>query len=243
MSRKGRAGFAYRDGDSFLHQADARSKLAALVVVSVALTWASAGATAAIGVIAYVIARSAGVQGRELLRDIRLVLLILVVGTGARALSDPEGILVGAFAGTVASGRFVVIIALAYVVSATTRPADVRLAVESFLAPIPLVNEKDWGTMFAVAARFFPLVSDEARRVREARKARLGDEQSWYTRVRSIAFASLTRSFRRADTLALAMESRGYDSARTSLRKLEWESTDTAFLVVSVGISVLVYAL
>ena len=243
MSRKGRAGFAYRDGDSFLHQADARAKLTALVVVSVALTWASAGATAAMAVLAYVVARSAGVTARELLHDIRLVLLILVVGAGARALSDPEGIIAGAFAGTVASGRFVVIIALAYVVSATTRPADVRLAVESFLAPAPFVNEKDWGTMFAVAARFFPLVSDEARRVREAREARLGDEQSWYTRVRSTAFGSLTRSFRRADTLALAMESRGYDSARTSLRKLEWKSTDTALLAVTVGVSVLVYAL
>jgi len=240
---QGRAGFAYREGGGFLHRADARAKLAALVVVSVALTWASAGATAAIGVIAYVVARSAGITARELLHDIRLVLLILVVGAGARALSDPEGIVAGAFAGTVASGRFVVIIALAYVVSATTRPADVRLAVESFLSPIPFMHEKDWGTMFAVAARFFPLVSDEARRVREARKARLGDKQGWYTRVRSTAFGSLTRSFRRADTLALAMESRGYDSARTSLRKLEWESTDTALLAVTVGVSVLVYAL
>jgi len=238
-----RTGFAYSEGNSFLHKTDARAKLVALVVVSVALTWASAGATVAIGVLAYVFARSVGVTARELLRDIRLVLLILVVGAGARALSDPEGIVAGAFAGTVASGRFVVIIALAYVVSATTRPADVRLAVESFLAPVPFVNEKDWGTMFAVAARFFPLISDEARHVREARKARLGDEQRWYTRVRSTAFALLTRSFRRADTLALAMESRGYDSARTSLRKLEWKSTDTALVVVSVGVSVLAYTL
>ncbi|MDZ7688162.1 MAG: energy-coupling factor transporter transmembrane protein EcfT [Halobacteriales archaeon] len=241
MSRKGRAGFAYRDGDTFLHTADARAKLVALVVVSLALTWASAPATVSVGVLAYVVALSAGVQGREVLRDVRLVLLILVVGAGARALSDPEGIVAGAFAGTVASGRFVVIIALAYVVSATTRPADVRLAVESFLAPVPFVNEKDWGTMFAVAARFFPLVSDEVRRVREARKARLGDEQRWYTRVRSTAFASLTRSFRRADTLALAMESRGYDSRRTSLRSLEWKSVDTAFVVVSCGVGVLAY--
>ena len=236
-----RAGFAYRESDSFLHQADARAKLVSLVVVSVALTWASAGATAAMAFLAYVIARSAGVEGRELLRDIRLFLLILVVGAGARALSDPEGIIAGAFAGTVASGRFVVIIALAYVVSATTRPADVRVAVESFLAPVPFVNEKDWGTMFAVATRFFPLVYEEARRVREAREARLGDEQPWYTRVRSAAFGSLTRSFRRADTLALAMESRGYDSDRTSLRSLEWKSTDTAFVVASFGVAVLAY--
>lgn len=243
MSQQRRAGFAYREGDTLLRAADARAKLVALVVVSLALTWASAGAILAVGFLTYFVVRSEGVKGRELLRDIRLVLLILVVGAGARALSDPEGIVAGVAAGTVAAGRFVVIIALAYIFSATTRPSDVRLAIESLLAPVPFVNEKDWGTMFAVAARFFPLVSDEARRVREAREARLGDEQRWYTRVRSTAFASLTRSFRRADTLALAMESRGYDSRRTSLRRLEWKNTDTAFVVVSFAVAVLVYAL
>lgn len=241
MSGGGRAGFAYREGDTALRAADARAKLVSLVVVSLALTWASPGATVGVGVLAYFVARSEGIEGRELLHDVRLVLLILVVGAGARTLSDPEGIVAGAAAGTVAAGRFVVIIALAYVFSATTRPADVRLAVESFLAPLPFVNEKDWGTMFVAAARFFPLVSEEAHRVREARKARLGDEQGWYTRMRSTAFASLTRSFRRADTLALAMESRGYDSRRTSLRKLEWRSTDTAITVVSFAVAVLVY--
>lgn len=238
----GRASFAYRDSDSFLHDADARAKLTGLVVVSVALTWASAGATVAVGVLAYAAALSADVRARELLHDVRLVLVILVVGAGARALSDPEGFVAGAAAGTVAAGRFVVIIALAYVVSATTRPADVRLAVESFLSPVPLVNEKDWGTMFATAARFFPLVSEEARRVREARKSRLGDEQGWYTRVRSTAFASLTRSFRRADTLALAMESRGYSSERTSLRRLEWQHSDTALLCAAAVVAFLAYA-
>jgi biotin transport system permease protein len=241
MSRKGHAGFAYREGDTFLHTTDARAKLISLVVVSLALTWASAAATVAFGVLSYFVARSAGVGGRELLRDVRLVVLIIVVGVGARALSDPEGVVSGATAGAVAGGRFVVIIVLAYVVSATTRPADVRLAVEGFLAPVPYVDEKDWGTMFAVATRFFPLVYEEARRVREAREARLGDEQPWYTRVRSAAFGSLTRSFRRADTLALAMESRGYDSDRTSLRSLEWKSTDTAFVVASFGVAVLAY--
>ncbi len=241
MSKDGRAGFAYRDADTFLHTTDARAKLVSLVVVSLALTWASAMATAAVGVLAYAVARSAGVRGRELLHDIRLVLLILVVGAGARALSDPEGLAAGAAAGTVAAGRFVVIIALAYVLSATTRPSDVRLAVESFLAPVPFLNGKDWGTMFAAAARFFPLVSDEVRRVREARRARLGDRQGRYTRVRSTAFGVLTRSFRRADTLALAMESRGYDSRRTSLRSLEWKVTDTAFVVAASGVGVLVY--
>jgi len=138
--------FAYRDRDTYLHSADARAKLVALVAVSLALTWASAAATAAVGTGAYVAALSAGVRGRDLLHDIRLVLVILVVGAAARALSDPEGIVAGAAAGAVASGRFVVIIALAYVVSATTRTGDVRLAVEFFLAPLPRVNEKDWGT-------------------------------------------------------------------------------------------------
>ncbi len=237
-----RAGFAYREGDTVLHAADARGKLVSLVVVSVALSWASAGATVGVGVLAYAVAVSAGVRARDVLRDVRLVVVILVVGAGARALSDPEGFVAGAEAGTVAAGRFVVIIALAYVFSATTRPVDVRLSVEYFLGPLPFVNAKDWGAMFAAAARFFPLVSEETRRVREARKSRLGDEQRWYTRVRSTAFGSLTRSFRRADTLALSMESRGYSSERTSLRRLEWRRADTAIVCASVVVAVLAYA-
>ena len=237
-----RAGFAYSEGDTFLHASDARAKFAGLVFVSLSLTWASAGAIVGVGVLAYATALSAEVRTRDVLRDVRLVVVILIVGAGARALSDPEGFVAGAEAGTIASGRFVVIIALAYVFSSTTRPADVRLSVECFLAPLPFVNEKDWGSMFAAAARFFPLVSEEARRVREARKSRMGDEQGWYTRVRSTAFASLTRSFRRADTLALAMESRGYSSERTSLRKLEWRRADTALVCASVVVAALAYA-
>jgi biotin transport system permease protein len=236
-------GFAYRDGNSFLHSVDARAKLGSLVVVSLAVMSASAYATAAAGVIAYAVARSAGVSAWELLRDARVVLLVIIVGTAGRALSDPEGVVAGAEAGAVASGRFVVIIALAYVVSATTRPGDVRLAVESFFAPVPGVNESDWGTMFAVSARFFPLVFEEAGRVREARKARLGGRQRWYGRVRSTAFTLLSRSFRRADTLALAMESRGYSSDRTSLRKLKWKGSDTAVVASSVAVAVLLVVL
>ena len=232
-----RAGFAYRDDDTFLHGVDARAKLVALVAVSLALTWASAVATAAVGVLTYAAARSAGVAGRELLRDVRLVLVILVVGTVARAASDPAGIVTGTAAGVVASSRFVVIISLAYVVSATTRPGDVRLAVEAFLAPVPRVKETDWGTMFSTAARFFPLVFEESRRVREARKARLGGQRGWYSRVRSTAFTLLTRTFRSADTLALAVEARGYSSERTSLRRLRWRRTDTAFVAVAVIVS------
>ena len=238
-----RAGFAYRDDETLLHAVDARAKLVALVAVSFGLTWASAGATVGVGIVGYAAARSGGVGVYELLRDVRLVLFIIVVGTVARSLSDPAGVVAGAAAGTVASARFVVIIALAYVVSATTRPGDVRLAVESFLAPVPRVEESDWGTMFSTAARFFPLVFEESRRVREARKARLGGERSWYSRVRSTAFTLLTRSFRRADTLALAVEARGYSSERTSLRELEWKSRDTGVVVAAGVVAVLAFLL
>lgn len=232
-----RPGFAYRDGEGVLHRADARAKLVGLVVVSLALARASGPATAGVGLVAYLAARSAGVGVRELLRDARLVLFVIIVGTVARAVSDPDGIAEGAVAGTVVSARFVVIIALAYVVSATTRPGDVRLAVEWFLAPVPRVNETDWGTMFAAAVRFFPLVFDESKRVREARRARLGGRQPWHRRVRSTAFTLLTRSFRRADTLALAMEARGYSGERTSLRSLGWKRDDTALVGASVIIA------
>jgi biotin transport system permease protein len=238
-----RPGFAYREGEAFLHGVDPRAKLVALVVVSLALTAASAVVTVAVGAFAYAVALSADVSARELLRDVRLVLVVLVVGTAARAASEPAGVVAGAAAGVVASARFVVIIVLAYVVSATTRPGDVRLAVESFLAPVPRVEAADWGTMFSAAARFFPLVFNESGRVREARAARLGGRRSWYARVRSTAFALLTRSFRRADTLALAMRARGYSVERTSLRALEWKRTDTAVVAGSVCIAAVAVAL
>lgn len=238
-----RPGFAYRDGDTFLHGADARAKLFSVVTISLALARASAVVTVAVGVLAYLAARSAGVSARELLRDVRLVLVILVVGTVARAVSDPAGIVAGTAAGVVVSARFVVIIALAYVVSATTRPGDVRLAVEWFLAPVPGVKETDWGTMFAAAARFFPVVFEESRRVREARKARLGGRRRWYSRVRSTAFTLLTRSFRRADTLALAIEARAYSSDRSSLRKLQWERADTLMVIASIVVAGVAVAL
>jgi len=137
----------------------------------------------------------------------------------------------------------VLLIALALVVSSSTPAADVGLAVEWLLRPVPLVNETDWATMFAAAVRFFPLIGEEVDVVRDAQRARLGDERGTVSRLVGLLVAVVAGTLRRADALALAMRARGYRGTRTSRRALRFDRLDVALLLGSVGWAVAVAVL
>lgn len=240
-----RSAAATGERSGWLRRRDARAKLGGLVAVSLGVTVAGptgllAGAVTAGGAVA-----AAGLRFRAVAWQLRAVLPIVALGTLARA-ATVEGALWsldGLVAGLVASGRFVVLVAFALAVSSTTPAADLALAIEWVLAPIPFVAATDWATMFGAAVRFFPLIGDEVATVRDAQRARLGDRRGVVSRLVGLLVASVASTLRRADALALAMRSRAYTGTRTSRRRLRFRAPDGAMLVGAATWSVAVAVL
>lgn len=93
--------------------------------------------------------------------------------------------------------------------------------------------------MMSIALRFIPILMDEANRIMSAQKARGADFEtgSLLRRARSLIpllVPLFVSAFRRANDLALAMESRGYHGGegRTKMKPLVYQKIDYAAYVI-----------
>lgn len=112
--------------------------------------------------------------------------------------------------------RLGLLILQAALVTATTAPLDLVAGMERLLRPLRRcgVPAHDLAMMTGLALRFVPVLADEAQRIAAAQAARGADLQSpGRARLRALValvVPMLLGVFRRADRLAVAMESRGY---------------------------------
>jgi energy-coupling factor transport system permease protein len=96
--------------------------------------------------------------------------------------------------------------------------------------------------MMSIALRFIPTLMEETEKIMKAQTARGVDFSSGpiKDRVKSIVpllVPLFVSSFKRAEELATAMESRGYrgGEGRTKYRQLNWKTSDS-LLMVSIGV-------
>jgi biotin transport system permease protein len=106
------------------------------------------------------------------------------------------------------STRIVVLVALAGLITLTTRTGDLMGTVERVLSPL-----RRWGVdparpalVMSLALRSIPVVAALARRIREAQIAR-GRERD----VRAFAVPLVVGALRQADALCEALQARGLD--------------------------------
>jgi energy-coupling factor transport system permease protein len=97
--------------------------------------------------------------------------------------------------------------------------------------------------VLGIAFRFIPTLEQEANRLLLARRAR-GTARSWVGRIRqlpAILVPLFVGAFRRADALAIAMESRGFavGVSRSSFIETHFRFLDLAVLISGAGITVL----
>ena len=148
--------------------------------------------------------------------------------------------------------RFVLIIFFSTLLTLTTTPLSLSDAVESLLKPFePLkIPAHEIGLMLSLSLRFVPTLMDDTTRIMNAQKARGVDfgEGNLLQKVKSIIpiliplFAS---SFKRADALAIAMESRGYrgGDGRTKFRLLKWKTMDTIAILLVLILGIVLFLL
>jgi len=138
--------------------------------------------------------------------------------------------------------RLLTLVSVTSLLTLTTSPVSLTDAITNILSPLRVfkVPVDDIALVFSIALRFIPTIADEADRIVTAQTARGAQFSSGglLTRIKAwipVLIPLLVQLFRRADNLAIAMESRCYvGQGRTRLRELHWRTNDT--LVVGIVI-------
>ncbi|SYZ73916.1 Energy-coupling factor transporter transmembrane protein EcfT [Candidatus Zixiibacteriota bacterium] len=254
----------YRPHDSFGHRLDPRAKILCaifLMIISIFTT----------SFIFYLFI-IAGLGAMLLLSDISIKVilknsrpfLVLVLITALYHLlfsardTHPIGELFGfkltegGLAMAVAfSLRMLVFVGIAFFVSLTTMPADMAETLVRWLRParrlgVPI---NDIGLMVFIAMRFIPVLAEELDTIKKAQIVRgvnfSGGLKNRAKKMTVLLIPVFQAAIRRADDLAIAIESRGYISGavRSSLRVYKFRWADWLFLAAAVISSSIIFLL
>lgn len=194
---------AYVVGRSPLHRAPAGPKLAALMACSLALLLVRDAV--GVGLAALAVAglyAVAGLGWRAAWGQVRPLRLFLPVVFAL------QWWLMDLTSAAVLSTRLLVLVALAGLVTCTTRASDLLAAIERGLSPLERVgvDVERIALVLALALRSVPVIADLAGRVRDAQRAR-GHERD----VRAFAVPLVVGAMRQADALGEALRARGFD--------------------------------
>ncbi len=149
--------------------------------------------------------------------------------------------------------RIVLLVAGASMLTLTTSPIALTDGIEKLLTPLKVFHfpAHELAMMMTIALRFVPTLMDESEKIRNAQMSRGADFESGniFKRVKSmipILIPLFVSSFRKADELATAMESRCYHGGegRTRMHQLRFRKEDLfAILITLLFIAVLVLIL
>ena len=137
--------------------------------------------------------------------------------------------------------RILLLVSVAGLLTATTAPVALADGMEDLLSPLKKLQfpAHEFAMMMTIALRFIPTLDEEARKIIAAQSARGADfgEGGLIRRSRALIplLVPLTvGAFRRADELAEAMESRGYQggTGRTRYRELRFHFRDALALAI-----------
>ena len=153
----------------------------------------------------------------------------------------------GVFTGFFMVSRILLLIMFTSILTLTTSPLELTDGIEYLLKPLARFGlpAGELAMMMTIALRFIPTLLEEAEKIMKAQKARGADFESGNIIQRAKALVPLLvplfiSAFRRADELALAMESRCYrgGTSRTRLHELKLESTDVYLFLLAAALAV-----
>jgi energy-coupling factor transport system permease protein len=148
--------------------------------------------------------------------------------------------------------RFFLLILMTSILTLTTTPIEITDGLESLLAPLNKIKfpVHELALMMSISLRFIPTLMQETDKIMKAQTARGVDFSSGPIKERIKAIIPLliplfVSSFKRAEELAVAMESRGYrgGEGRTKYRQLNWGLKDTAMLAMLAALTLVLILL
>lgn len=137
--------------------------------------------------------------------------------------------------------RFIFLVLGPSLLTLTTTPVELTDGIESLLAPLKLIKVPvhELAIIMSIALRLIPTLVEETGKIMNAQKARCADFESGNLFKKAKALMPVliplfVSSFRRADELSYAMDSRCYrgSKGRTKMKKLKFGLRDLFSLIV-----------
>jgi energy-coupling factor transporter transmembrane protein EcfT len=242
----------YISRSSLIHRLDPRVKLTAALVLSIVILKGDVLTQCWITAFLLILVPASGLHPGHIRAAFRPMLfflgllffvhLLFTTGTPLppfppwRVTITYEGFYTGAFV----IWQFSLLILSASILTMSTSPGELISGIERLLRPLKRlgVPSHDLALMISVALRFVPTILDELEKIREAQTARGACFKTGPVLGRMKATASLLipliqSIMRRADALAMAMESRGYNRGpRTYMRELRMDRKDYLAMLI-----------
>ena len=243
----------YIPGNSIVHRLDPRSKLVAMILLIISVFWANNPITNVILFVATgIFVALSEVPLSFFIKGLKSMFFLITFTTlfqlffisGGQVLFEMGFIKIttqGIEQAGIIFCRFVLIIFFSTLLTLTTMPLSLATAVESLLGPLKRfkVPVHEIGLMLSMSLRFVPTLMDDTIRIMNAQKARGVDfgEGNIIQKVKAmipILIPLFATSLKRADSLATAMEARGYQggNGRSQYRQLNWMHKDSMALLL-----------
>ena len=254
----------YIPGNSIVHRLDPRSKLVAMILLIMIVFWANNPITNLIlFVVTGIFVALSEVPLSFFIKGLRSMFFLIAFTTlfqlffisGGHVLFEMGFIKITSY-GIEQAGiifcRFVLIIFFSTLLTLTTMPLSLATAVESLLGPLKRfkVPVHEIGLMLSMSLRFVPTLMDDTIRIMNAQKARGVDfgEGNVIQKVKAmipILIPLFATSLKRADSLATAMEARGYQggNGRSQYRQLNWMNKDSVALLLVCVLGLILFLL
>jgi energy-coupling factor transport system permease protein len=247
----------YMPAQSFLHRLDPRAKLVVSSLFIISCFLVNAWTFLAVFLILEGIAiASTGLPVSFFLRNLRPVLFFVFLTVGLQVFFNHQGNIIfelgflrvtdqGLSLGLFMAVRLVIVIIMSTLLTLTTKPSDLTLALESLMKPLKAVKfpVAELALMISIALRFVPTLFEETHKILKSQASRgvdikEGSIKEKISQLISLLVPLFILSFKRAEDLANAMEVRGYvpGRPRTSITQLHWTSTDTILMIFGMGL-------
>ena len=240
----------YFPGDTVVHRLDPRTKLLLVIVYIVGLFnsagWASYAFVIIVTALSMAISK---IKPKSALKGLKpLVIIIILTAVLNIFYTDGtpivEGWIItweGIERAVMMSLRIILLIVGTFMLTYTTSPIALTDGLEIMMGPLKKIKipVHEMSMMMSMALRFIPTLIEETDKIMSAQKARGADFDSGNLFQRAKALLPIlvplfVSAFRRADELAVAMESRCYHGgkARTRMKQMRMQGIDAWALVL-----------
>ncbi|MFW6006578.1 MAG: energy-coupling factor transporter transmembrane component T family protein [Bacillota bacterium] len=248
-------------GDSIIHNLDPRIKIINTMIAIIALFLISQFTGFGIFTIfVIIIIGISGVGYKRVLKGLKPILFLIMLTLILHIFLTRGGDIIwqwkfirieeeGLFRGFFMVSRILLLITYTTILTLTTSPLKLTEGIEYILSPFKKIGvpAAELSMMMTIALRFIPTLLEEAEKIIKAQKARGADFESGNIIQRAKSLIPLLiplfiSAFRRADELALAMESRCYQGGkpRTRLHELKVNIYDILSLFLTIMIAMIV---
>ena len=254
----------YFPGSTIVHRLDPRTKLI-LVIVYIAALFAAKGFVSYLLVFTVLVTCFAlsRISPKTILRGVRPILLIIAFTAIINVFFTQDGTVVfelwiiritddGLISAAFMVSRLFMLITGTFLLTYTTSPIALTDGLELMMNPLKKIRipVHELAMMMSIALRFIPTLIEETDKIMSAQKARGANFESGGIFKRAKAILPLiiplfVSAFRRADELAMAMESRCYHGGegRTRMKTLKSAARDyIALFLGAVLLAVIIVA-